>query len=289
MYKVGIIGAGKVGISVGLYFFNTNEFEISGYYSKSLDSIKYASKMTNSAQFNNLEKLVNKSDILIITTPDDSISEVWEKVSHFNIQNKIICHCSGSLSSEIFFDISSKGAHGCSLHPLMAISSKENSYKDMNNTFFTLEGDKKAIEVIEKLLISKNNQYKIIHTMDKTKYHLASVFLSNLVLSLGNISLGLLEEYGFDEKDALNAFSSLAIGNLKNFFEKGVVDSITGPVERNDIGTIENHLKSISSDNYIDVDKIYRLLSLEIIKVAEKKHKDRDYKNLKGLLRKERL
>lgn len=289
MYKVGIIGAGKVGISVGLYFFNTDEFEISGYYSKSLDSIKYASKMTNSAQFNNLEKLVNKSDILIITTPDDSISEVWEKVSHFNIQNKIICHCSGSLSSEIFFDISSKGAHGCSLHPLMAISSKENSYKDMNNTFFTLEGDKKAIEVIEKLLISKNNQYKIIHTMDKTKYHLASVFLSNLVLSLGNISLGLLEEYGFDEKDALNAFSSLAIGNLKNFFEKGVVDSITGPVERNDIGTIENHLKSISSDNYIDVDKIYRLLSLEIIKVAEKKHKDRDYKNLKGLLRKERL
>ncbi len=289
MYKVGIIGAGKVGISVGLYFFNTDEFEISGYYSKSLDSIKYASKVTNSAQFNNLEKLVNKSDILIITTPDDSISEVWEKVSHFNIQNKIICHCSGSLSSEIFFDISSKGAHGCSLHPLMAISSKENSYKDMNNTFFTLEGDKKAIEVIEKLLISKNNQYKIIHTMDKTKYHLASVFLSNLVLSLGNISLGLLEEYGFDEKDALNAFSSLAIGNLKNFFEKGVVDSITGPVERNDIGTIENHLKSISSDNYIDVDKIYRLLSLEIIKVAEKKHKDRDYKNLKGLLRKERL
>ncbi|MBC2576660.1 Rossmann-like and DUF2520 domain-containing protein [Peptostreptococcus canis] len=289
MYKVGIIGAGKVGISVGLYFFNTDEFEISGYYSKSLDSIKYASKMTNSAQFNNLEKLVNKSDILIITTPDDSISEVWEKVSHFNIQNKIICHCSGSLSSEIFFDISSKGAHGCSLHPLMAISSKENSYKDMNNTFFTLEGDKKAIEVIEKLLISKNNQYKIIHTMDKIKYHLASVFLSNLVLSLGNISLGLLEEYGFDEKDALNAFSSLAIGNLKNFFEKGVVDSITGPVERNDIGTIENHLKSISSDNYIDVDKIYRLLSLEIIKVAEKKHKDRDYKNLKGLLRKERL
>lgn len=289
MYKVGIIGAGKVGISVGLYFFNTDEFEISGYYSKSLDSIKYASKVTNSAQFNNLEKLVNKSDILIITTPDDSISEVWEKVSHFNIQNKIICHCSGSLSSEIFFDISSKGAHGCSLHPLMAISSKENSYKDMNNTFFTLEGDKKAIEVIEKLLISKNNQYKIIHTMDKTKYHLASVFLSNLVLSLGNISLGLLEEYGFDEKDALNAFSSLAIGNLKNFFEKGVVDSITGPVERNDIGTIENHLKSISSDNYIDVDKIYRLLSLEIIKIAEKKHKDRDYKNLKGLLRKERL
>lgn len=289
MYKVGIIGAGKVGISVGLYFFNTDEFEISGYYSKSLDSIKYASKVTNSAQFNNLEKLVNKSDILIITTPDDSISEVWEKVSHFNIQNKIICHCSGSLSSEIFFDISSKGAHGCSLHPLMAISSKENSYKDMNNTFFTLEGDKKAIEVIEKLLISKNNQYKIIHTMDKTKYHLASVFLSNLVLSLGNISLGLLEEYGVDEKDALNAFSSLAIGNLKNFFEKGVVDSITGPVERNDIGTIENHLKSISSDNYIDVDKIYRLLSLEIIKVAEKKHKDRDYKNLKGLLRKERL
>ncbi len=285
MYRVGIVGAGKAGVSIGLYFFNTDVFFLSGYYSRSLESAKYACELTNSKKFNSLEEVVCGSDVLIIATPDDVVSEVWKEICPLDLRDKIICHLSGSLSSKIFSDISQKGAHGCSLHPLMAISSKEFSHRDMDKTFFTLEGDKKALEVIEKLLKSKGNQYKIMEAEDKTKYHLASVFFSNLVLALGNISLSLLYEYGFKENEALSAFQGLASLNLKNFFEKGFSDSITGPVERNDVYTVKNHLRAISDCK--DIEDVYRLLSLEVLKVAEKKHKDRDYGELKALLRKE--
>ncbi|WAW14910.1 Rossmann-like and DUF2520 domain-containing protein [Peptostreptococcus equinus] len=286
MHKIGIIGAGKVGVSIGKSISEDENYKLVGFYSRTKESSNFAAKFTNSAKFINLEKLVEKCNILIITTPDDKISEMWSLVSQFNIQNKIICHCSGSLSSEIFFDISSKGAYGCSLHPMMAINSKDKSYKDLKNAFFTLEGEKNAIDVMQDILIKFNNNYKIIKTSDKTKYHMASVFVSNFVTGLANVSANLLKDYGFNEKEAINAFSFLARANIENLLSSDPKSALTGPIERNDIGIVRKHLISLNEKSLENVENIYRGLSIELVKIASEKHKDRDYKELTNLLKK---
>lgn len=278
--NIGIIGAGKVGSSLGRYFFSDEDYNLVGYYSRSQDSAIYAAKLTNSAKFNNLETLVKKSNIILITTPDDSIKDIWDEISCLNIQNKIIGHCSGSLSSDIFFDISSKGAYGCSIHPIMAISSKEYSYKVLKDAFFTLEGDNQALDFFEKLLDKKNNKYKVLSFSDKTEYHLSSVFVSNLFISLGNISIDLMSKYGFSEKDSLEALSSLIRGNVESFIKNGTEKSLTGPVERNDVETIKKHLGSVDGRKR----EIYRLLSLELLDIASRKNESKDYTDLKYLL-----
>ncbi|WP_101774073.1 Rossmann-like and DUF2520 domain-containing protein [Peptostreptococcus faecalis] len=286
MIKIGFIGAGKVGVSLGKYFSEVEDLSIVGYYSRSVESSSYAAKVTNSAQYNNLEKLIEKSNILIITTPDDAIKDIWSQVSSINIQNKVICHCSGSLSSETFFDISEKNAYACSFHPLMAINSKEYSYKELGDAFFTVEGDKYAVEIIENIFKKTNNDYKVINTSEKTRYHISSVFISNFMLALGNVSLKLLKEYGFDEKSGLEALNSLAMGNIKKFFEKGPSEALTGPIERNDLGTVKRHLDALSSEEYDRIEKIYRLMSLELVDIASNKNHEKDYENLKNLLEK---
>lgn len=284
MYNIGIIGAGKVGVSLGRYLLDLDYTNLVGYYSRSLYSSAYAAKVTNSGKFTSIEKLVEKSNVILITTPDDQISEIWSTISKFSIQNKIVCHCSGSLSSEIFFDISSKGASGCSMHPILAISSKENSYKDLSSAFFTLEGQDKAIEFFSRVLDSKRNKYKVLSKTEKTKYHISSVFISNLIIAMGNISIKLLGDYDFSQEEALDALKSLAVGNMDKFFARGPQDALTGPVERNDLGTVEKHLKALSDDKYENVEKIYRLLSLELVGIAREKNCDRDYSNLENLL-----
>lgn len=284
MYNIGIIGAGKVGVSLGRYLLGLDYTNLVGYYSRSLYSSAYAAKVTNSGKFTSIEKLVEKSNVILITTPDDQISEIWSTISKFSIQNKIVCHCSGSLSSEIFFDISSKGASGCSMHPILAISSKENSYKDLSSAFFTLEGQDKAIEFFSRVLDSKRNKYKVLSRTEKTKYHISSVFISNLIIAMGNISIKLLGDYDFSQEEALDALKSLAVGNMDKFFVRGPQDALTGPVERNDLGTVEKHLKALSDDKYKNVEKIYRLLSLELVGIAREKNCDRDYSNLENLL-----
>lgn len=284
MYNIGIIGAGKVGVSLGRYLSGLEYTNLVGYYSRSLDSSAYAAKVTNSGKFTSIEKLVEKSNVILITTPDDQISEIWSTISKFSIQNKIVCHCSGSLSSEIFFDISSKGASGCSMHPILAISSKENSYKDLSSAFFTLEGQNKAIEFFSRVLDSKRNKYKVLSKTEKTKYHISSVFISNLIIAMGNISVKLLSDYDFSQEEALDALKSLAVGNMDKFFARGPQNALTGPVERNDLGTVEKHLKALSDDKYENIENIYRLLSLELVGIAKEKNNDRDYSNLENLL-----
>ena len=287
IYKVGIIGAGKVGTTLGLYLFNTFEYCISGYYSRNYDSAKYSADLTQSKAYSSLKDLVTECDILCITTNDDQIVQVWQNIKKYPLSGKIICHCSGSLSSEIFKDDLISDAYYCSLHPLMAIKNKETAFKDMGQAYFTLEGDFKAISVIEQCLKQKNNPYKIIPTKDKTNYHVAAVLLSNLTLALGNMSLRLLKEYDFNEEEALEALSSLASTNIQNFISTGPTESLTGPIERNDLGTVNKHIGMLSTNNQ-DIKSVYLLLSEELLNLAKEKNSNKNYSELIELVRKER-
>ena len=288
MEKIGIIGAGKVGVSLGRCWSGLEGLDLIGYYSRTKESSEYAAQLTNSISFDGLKDLVYKCNVIIIASPDDSIGDIWRQISIFNVQNKIIAHCSGSLSSEIFFDSSKLGASVCSLHPVLAVSSKEDSYKDLKKAFFTLEGDQVAVDFFAKILDIQKNPYKIIRSCDKTKYHISTVFMSNLIVAISNIASDLLRSYDFTEEEALLALSSLAKNNMENVFEKGLVSSLTGPVERNDTNTVTRHLRSLESQGQEGkLGQIYRLLSLELVKIAQIKNSNRNYEGMRKILSKE--
>lgn len=273
--KFGFIGAGKVGFSLGKYL-KENNIDISGYYSKSQHSAREAAIFTKTKQYNNLENLIKDSDTIFITTPDSEISVIWSEINKLSIKDKLICHCSGSISSEIFSNINNHGAYGYSIHPMFAISDKYNSYKNLSQAFITIEGHKKHIEFLKQLFFQLGNEVAIISKENKVLYHAASVTVSNLVLGLINNGINYLEECGFTHDMAIKALYPLIEFNLKNIREKGAINSLTGPVERGDLLTIINHLSVLKKEDK----ELYKLLSKNILKIAKIKNPDRDYKNL---------
>lgn len=287
MYKAAIIGAGKVGTSLGLYFFDNNHISLEGYYSKSKKSADYSAGLTNTKSFKNLEELVDNCNIIFITTTDDQILNVWEDLKKYNIAGKIICHCSGSLNSQIF-SRNKLDFYPISMHPMLAISSKENSYKDLDGSFFTLEGDKKALEIFTKNLDRLGNPYKIITTKDKSGYHLSTVCISNMVVGLSYMAEKILRSYGFTDKESLEALESLAKKNMDNIFAKGVVNSLTGPIERADINTISSHIKYLKENDIYIEKEVYLDISLLLIEIAKEKNPNRNYDNLSSKLEKEK-
>ena len=277
--KFGFIGAGKVGFSLGKYL-KENNIDISGYYSKSQHSSKEAAIFTNTRQYNNLENLIKNSDAIFITTPDNQIADVWSEIKRLPIKEKLICHCSGSISSEVFSNINNHGAYGYSIHPMFAISDKYNSYKNLSQAFITIEGHEKHIKYLKRLFLHLGNDVTIINKENKILYHAASVTVSNLVLGLINNGINYLEECGFTQEMAIKALYPLIENNLRNVKERGAVNSLTGPIERGDLSTVINHLNVIP-----EADKeLYRLLSKNILKIAKIKNQDRDYKNLEEYL-----
>ncbi|WP_363318730.1 DUF2520 domain-containing protein [Clostridium sp.] len=277
--KFGFIGAGKVGFSLGKYL-KENNIDVSGYYSKSQHSSKEAAIFTNTRQYNNLEDLIKNSDAIFITTPDNQIADVWSEIKRLPIKEKLICHCSGSISSEVFSNINNHGAYGYSIHPMFAISDKYNSYKNLSQAFITIEGHEKHIKYLKRLFLHLGNDVTIINKENKILYHASSVTVSNLVLGLINNGINYLEECGFTQEMAIKALYPLIENNLRNVKERGAVNSLTGPIERGDLSTVINHLNVIPEEDK----ELYRLLSKNILKIAKIKNQDRDYKNLEEYL-----
>lgn len=69
--------------------------------------------------------------------------------------------------------------------------------------------------------------------------------------------------------------------NLKNIKENGIMESLTGPVERGDLETITSHCKVLNSRDK----KIYKLLSENILSIAEMKNKQRNYEKIREYLK----
>ncbi|MGN0558192.1 MAG: Rossmann-like and DUF2520 domain-containing protein [Acutalibacteraceae bacterium] len=278
-FKIGFIGAGKVGVTLAKYFSERNVC-VSGLYDKNYRDAAWASRFILAECFSSAQMTVQNSDIIFITVNDNAISGVWQEIKALPIENKIICHCSGALSSEVFDGIEGKGGYGISLHPLFAVNSKENSYKELSKAMFTVEGSEKGIEKIKKLFENFDNHLQIISKEQKVLYHAAAVFASNLVTAAVHISSELLRACGFDKEQAKNGLMPLFLNNCENIASSGFENALTGPVERNDTETVKKHLDVLKGDER----EIYRLLSLELSEIAKSKNPQKDYSETERLL-----
>ena len=138
--KIGFIGAGKAGFSLGR-FFAEGGIHVTGYYSRHEESAREAAEFTGTRMYGALEEILRESDALFLTVPDGAISSVYQKLRAFDLSEKQICHCSGAMTArEAFPGIGTSGAFGYSIHPLFPISSKQKTYQELSGAFFCLEG-----------------------------------------------------------------------------------------------------------------------------------------------------
>ncbi len=270
--RIGFIGAGRVGFTFGKYLVE-RDMCVSGYYSRNRNSSKEAAAFTKTKYYETIEELVKVSDTLILTVPDGSIREVYLKVIESDIEGKILCHCSGMLSSEVFSGIRERGAFGYSVHPIYAVSDRLTSYQGFSRAYFTIEGDERRLQELKDMIASLGNPVEIIRPEAKARYHGAAVFASNFVAGIYDCAKELLLSCGLSAGFAENALRSLFLDGAKNIADFGVEAALTGPVERADLETVQSHLGALGGEER----EIYRLLSKRLLKIAERKNPDRDY------------
>lgn len=278
--KIGFIGPGKVGVSLARYF-NFKNIDVSGFYGHNTESLKEAASLTNLKIFLDLEEFIKENNIIIITTPDDAISEINNQISKYNLIGKTVCHTSGSIPSDILSSAENSGASIYSIHPMFAFSNKFTDLEQLNNIYFSVEGKNidKDSDVI-KLMDALGNKYFTRNSDSSAKYHLASVIVSNLALSLFNIGTGYLTDLGLSENEAFEALLPLINGNINNIKNKGYIESLTGPISRGDVSPIKKHL-SVLKDEDIE---IYKILSRNLLKLKAEKIFGENKDSLKKLI-----
>lgn len=278
--KIGIIGAGRVGCSIGKYLVEQG-FAVAGYYSKSKKSVEEAATFTNTSAISSLEEIVELCDVIWIATPDSEIASVWESIQKLSVRDKILCHFSGSLSSVVFSNRDGKGIKACSIHPMYAFNQKFTSYQQLNNVLFTMEGDDEAVFAMKFLFEKMGNTVYVISPEQKTRYHAAAVMASNLIIGLYQMSLDMLADCGFDEHTAKRLLGPLVRDNVFNMLEQPLEEALTGPVERGDADTVKGHISVLTPQEK----NVYLALSERLVDIAGRKNPERNYGELMDILK----
>jgi len=267
--KFGFIGAGKVGTALGIYF-QKKGYEIIGYYSRTLDSAKWAAKLTNSKSFKIIDDLVKEVDFLFVTTNDDQIEFIDKKLACCKSlnQNHIVAHASGVYGSDILKEVKKVGCSLYSIHPLQSFSEPCITVEKLDITVFTLEGDDNKMNIIKAMLDKTNNNYFIIDKEFKPLYHAGACIISNYLVTLLNIGFNFFEKAGIDRDKIFNAMEPLIYGTLDNIKNSNTIEALTGPIVRGDEKTILYHLENIQK-NIPEELEFYKNIGLKTIEMIE--------------------
>lgn len=266
--RIGFIGAGKVGTTLARYL--APHHTIVGFASKSFDSAQDAASFTGSKAFEGFKDLIACCETVFITVPDGQIESVWNDIlaSDIDLKNKNIAHCSGALSSTVFSGRRERGAFGYSIHPLFAIPSKTETYRELHKAFFAIEGDPEHLDEMVRLIEDEGNIAQVIDSAEKVRYHAAAVLASNQVIALYQRACDELVRCGFSPENAEQALAPLFLGNAEHVAQDGVIASLTGPAERGDTTTIQKHLDCLDGSTH----EVYALLNETLLEIAERKH-----------------
>ena len=110
--RIGFIGAGRVGTSLGKYL-SENGLSVSGFYSRTQSSAEESAEFIggSASAYSGIKEIITDSDLIFITVNDGAIADVSHNIAgecrkyDIDISNKIFCHTSGALSSTVLSEL----------------------------------------------------------------------------------------------------------------------------------------------------------------------------------------
>lgn len=210
------------------------------------------------------------SDIILITTPDDAIEEIAEKLAalHKGGRRRAVFHTSGALSSEVLSPLASAGFSVASIHPLVAIDPADGDAA-LRGAFYCIEGNKAAVAVARSLVVDLGGTPIRIKPEQKALYHLAALMASPHLVALFDLAVELMVVSGVKWADARRMLLPLVDSTVKNLHARQPSTALTGTFARGDIGTVERHLKALSKKTSPGAFEVYKLLGLHSLRLAQ--------------------
>jgi predicted short-subunit dehydrogenase-like oxidoreductase (DUF2520 family) len=220
-------------------------------------------------------EFVAKSEALFIATPDDVIRKAAGRIRRRLAKKTILVHFSGLRPASIL--PRANRARRAAVHPFATFPRLVIPPPRRNYPLF-VEADPGTIGPIRRIFRGKHFTVLPVRARDKSRLHLMGVLSSNLFVSLIDAVLELIPAKPKRERLFRQAIRPLIEETMRNLIGTGIPDALSGPVKRGDLRTVEEHLRLLKKNR--DLDRIYRALSLNIVKFAPPDKK----KALQGLL-----
>lgn len=243
--RIAILGLGKLGTAVG-FLLKKAGHEIVAVATRTGQSLERGLPYTGGAPCASFAEAASLARCIFITTTDDTIAAVCREIAGSGaLKGKKVVHMSGAAGLDVLAPAKEDGAAVASIHPIQSFADIEGAIRNMPGSTFGITCDEGLRDWCSGIARDLGGRPVLIPEEDKALYHAAACIASNYLVSLMNISQGIYEGIGLSPEEAFNAFWPLVKGTIKNIEEKGTVASLTGPIARGDVKTVERHLRAL--------------------------------------------
>ena len=242
MLKVGFIGAGTVGSALAILL-SRRGYQVTGVSSRSRTSAERLAGEIPGCRIMSSQEVADASDLVFITTPDDTIGIVASQVRWRRGQSAV--HCSGADSTDILEPARQAGAAVGGFHPLQTFAGVKQAVENIPGSTFAIEAEEPLLADLKDMAGALGGNWIKLKASDKVAYHAAAVFACNYLVTLVKMSTDLWQTFSVPTDQATLALLPLIRGTLHNIETIGIPNCLTGPIARGDTGTVNKHLKAL--------------------------------------------
>lgn len=243
---VSIVGAGRVGISLGKHLRELG-WRIGAVVTRSKATARAAVRRIGAGKpFDGLTSEVCTADMILFATPDDVLPAIVRdlaRIAGAGCKGKIALHTSATLDRSALAPLARLGASTGSLHPMQAFGGKV--VPKLKGVIFGIEGDAKARRMAQSIAKSLGGIPVVIETADKPAYHAAAVMAGGSIYPVLEAGLELLMSIGFTRQRASQTLLPLLRQILDNIERIGPRAAWTGPLSRGDYAVVAKHMNAL--------------------------------------------
>lgn len=240
--SIGVIGAGRVGSILAA------KFRVAGHIITSVSGRSEATGMRVETLLPDVQILepwavAARSDVLIISVPDDSLIRVAEELAATGTirPGQVVLHTSGRHGLEALAALTRRGARPIAFHPAMTFTGTD---VDLDRScVFGLTAAEGERAFAEKLVADLHGTAMWVDEANRALYHAALAHGANHLVTLVSQSMDILRMAGAaDPAAVLRPLLSAALDNSLAYGDA----ALTGPVVRGDVTTLRAHVDAFS-------------------------------------------
>lgn len=253
--KITIIGSGNVATFYGQALVHQG-WEIVQIFSPTLVNAAILARSLGAKAVDQLSQITSEADIFLIAVKDDAFDAIKDCPA---LKNKIIIHCSGSNSLQLFASISNKLGV---LWPLYSVQ-KDHLPQHRHVPIIMDASDEILVSLMERLAHTVSDKVYHLNDASRSLLHLNAVLVNNFTNHLYAMSESICKQNNIDFEIL---FPIMAQG-IDNALKGDLATLQTGPAIRKDWDTIQKHIELLAAQG-LSTD-VYKAISQSIINMEQ--------------------
>ena len=243
--RIGFVGAGRVGLGLSL----------------ALSRAGYAITGVASRKRGDAQQVVDASEVVFLTVPDDALGAVCQQLSWR--QDQAAVHCSGAAELSVL----NTQARAGGFHPLQMFADPEVAARGLAGCAIAVEAAEPLFSNLKRMVAALGARLLVVPPGARAAYHAGAHYAAAFMCALLAEGVEIWKRIGIAPEDALPALVALLRGATDAVAHSGPARAMAGSIARGDADTVRRHIAALDA---LDPKhgELYRTLALRTVPLA---------------------